>query len=202
MMILRWSPASPFARKIRVATNLLGLDNEVRIEEADTNNPSDTLRQQNPLGKLPVLILEDGTALHDSRVILEYLDYRAGGGRIIPTEPNARFAALRLQSLCDGIMDAAIMQIYETRWRKAEHFEPKWVAHQADKVTRALASLEASPPPLEQTPTVGQIALAAALGYLDLRFGGKWRADHPRLVKWLDAFEARVPAYAQTRIAA
>lgn len=202
MLILRSSPASPFVRKIRLAANLLGLDGNIRNEEADVTSPADTVRKQNPLGKIPVLILEDGMALYDSRVILEYLDHLAGGGRIIPADPRARFAALRLQALCDGLLDAAILQIYETRWRKAEHHEPKWVAHQAEKVERALAALEADPPGLDPLPNVGQIALAAALGYLDLRFGGKWRADRPRLVQWLDAFAARVPAFAQTRIAA
>jgi glutathione S-transferase len=202
MMILRSAPPSPFVRKIRLALSLLGLEDEVRVENTDTNDPADGVRTQNPLGKIPVLVLDDGSTLFDSRVILEYLDHRAGGGRIIPRESKARFAALRLQALCDGIMDAAIIQIYEGRWRGADRHEPKWLEHQSGKVARALATLEADPPGLDETPHVGQIALAAALGYLDLRFGGKWRSDHPRLVAWLDAFAARVPAFSETRIAA
>src|SRR5258707_1322287 len=117
MLTLRSSPASPFGRKIRIAASLLGLDREITIEPADTGNPSDSVRQQNPLGKIPALVLEDGMVLFDSRVILEYLDYRAGGGRIVPSDAAARFAALRLQALADGLMDASILLIYEGRWR-------------------------------------------------------------------------------------
>jgi glutathione S-transferase len=202
MMILRTAPASPFGRKVRVAASLLGLDRDIAIEQADTMDPVDSLRRQNPLGKIPVLITEDGVTLFDSRVILEYLDHRAGGGRIIPSAPAARFAALRLQALCDGLMDASLLRVYEGRWRKAEHHESKWVEHQTAKISRALGELEAEPPALDELPHVGQIALACALGYLDLRFEGRWRADYPRLVAWLDRFAAHVPAFAATRMAA
>ena len=199
MMILRSSDSSPFARKIRLAVAILGLSADIRIEPADVRDPADSIRRQNPLGKIPVLLAEDGVAYFDSRVILEYLDHRAGGGRIIPRDPQARFAALRLQALCDGVLDALILMVYEARWRAPEHHEQTWLAHQADKVTRALAALEAAPPPLAATPDVGQIALACALGYGDLRFEGRWRQDHPRLVAWLDQFAARVPAFAETK---
>jgi glutathione S-transferase len=197
-MILRSSPASPFARKIRMAAMILGLDGRIEVEPADTVNPSDTVRAQNPLGKIPALVLDDGLVLFDSRVILEYLDHLAGGGRIIPAEPAARFAALRLQALADGIMDAGILLVYEGRWRDAAKHEAKWVEHQAGKVARALASLEAAPPGRDTPPTVGQIALACALAYQDFRFHGTWRKDHPRLVKYLEDFAAAVPAFAAT----
>jgi len=199
MMILRSSPASPFGRKIRIGASVLGLDREITIEPADTSNPSDTVRQQNPLGKIPALIIEDGTVLFDSRVILEYLDHRAGGGGIVPKDAQARFAALRLQALADGMMDASILTVYESRWRPAEKREAKWLDHQAGKVARALSALEAAPPALDTPPNVGQIALACALAYRDFRFEGAWRKDHPRLVAWLDNFAARVPAFAATK---
>jgi glutathione S-transferase len=202
MMILRSSPASPFGRKVRIAIAILGLDGETRIEPADPANVADTLRTQNPLGKIPALIAEDGVAYYDSRVILEVLDERAGGGRIIPREARARLAALRLQALADGILDASILTVYEARWRANEHHEQKWLDHQAGKVTRALEVLEANPPPLNSAPgslpNAGHIALACALGYRDFRFGESWRASHPRLVTWLDDFAARVPAFAAT----
>jgi glutathione S-transferase len=197
-MILRSSPASPFARKVRMAAIILGLDSRITVTPADTVDPADTVRQQNPLGKIPALVLDDGLVLFDSRVILEYLDHLAGGGRIIPSEPRARFAALRLQALADGMMDASILQIYEGRWRDAAKHEPKWVEHQAGKVARALASLEAAPLPRDATPTVGQIALACALAYRDFRFSGGWRQGHPKLVKYLEDFAAAVPAFAAT----
>src|SRR5690606_39166729 len=95
----------------------LGLIDRIDIVPADTNNASDALRTQNPLGKIPTLVLDDGQTLFDSRVILDYLDHLAGAGRIIPDKPHARFAALRMQALCDGIMDASILQVYEVRFR-------------------------------------------------------------------------------------
>ncbi len=200
MMILRSSPSSPFGRKVRIAVSLLGFDGDVKIESADTTDVNDSVRAQNPLGKIPVLIAEDGVAYYDSRVILDYLDDRAGGGKIVPRETKPRLAALRLQALCDGILDASILTIYETRWRKAESHEPKWLEHQAGKVTRALAALEAAPPALGPgLPNVGQITLACVLGYRDFRFGSGWRSGDPRLVAWLDNFAARVPAYAATK---
>jgi glutathione S-transferase len=198
-MILRSAAASPFVRKVRIAAAILGLDSRITLEPADTSNPSDSVRQQNPLGKIPALVLDDGMVLFDSRVILEYLDHLAGGGRIVPADPQARFVALRLQALADGLMDASILQVYEGRWRDPAKHEPKWVEHQAGKVARALAALEADPPALAATPTVGQIALACALAYRDFRFQGTWRKDHPRLVKYLDAFAAAVPAFAATK---
>ncbi len=91
---------------------------------------------QNPLGKIPVLITEDGTAYYDSRVILDYLDDRAGGGKIVPRDSGQRLAALRLQALCDGILDASILTVYESRWRKPETHDQKWLDHQAGKVKR------------------------------------------------------------------
>ena len=95
----------------------------------------------------------------------------------MPQEPNARFAALTLQALCDGILDACILLVYEGRWRPAEKHEQKWIDHQTGKVERAFAVLEASPPALTAIRTSAQITLACALGYQDLRFGGKWRAQ-------------------------
>jgi len=199
MMILRSSPSSPFVRKVRIAIALLGFDKDVTVERADTTDPNDSLRKINPLGKIPVLLVEDGSAIYDSRVILDYLDDRAGGGKIVPRQPKERLAALRLQALCDGILDASILTIYEGRYRKPEMHEPKWLELQAGKVTRALSVLEAAPPPIDAVPNVGQIALACALGYRDFRFGGSWRGEYPRLVAWLDNFAARVPAFAATK---
>jgi len=115
MMILRSSPPSPFGRKVKLALGILGLESDVAIEKADPTDAADTLRKQNPIGKIPTLIVEDGTVLYDSPVILEYLDHRAGGGKIVRKEASARFAALTLQALCDGILDAGILLVYEGR---------------------------------------------------------------------------------------
>ena len=196
MMILRYSPASPYARKIRIAAELLGLSDRIRIEPASTADPADSLRLQNPLGKIPTLILADGSALYDSRVIAEYLDHLADGGRLVPAEPARRFAALRLQALGDGVNDAALLIRYETATRPAALRDPDAIALQQGKIDRALATLAATPP--SGAPDIGQIAVACALGYLDLRFEGAWRRSHPRLVDWLADFAAKVPAFEAT----
>ena len=200
MLILRSSPASPFGRKVKIAAGLLGLTSRLSVLDTDTTNETDSIRRGNPLGKIPTLLLEDGTALYDSRVILEYLDHLAGGGKIIPSEPAARFRALTLQALADGIADAALLQVYEGRWRPEDRREPKWVAHHAGKVARGLTALDAAPP--AELADVGAIALACALGYLDLRFDGGWRREHSNLVTWLDRFAAAAPAFEATRFKA
>jgi glutathione S-transferase len=201
MLVLRSSPASPFGRKVRIAAALLDLTARIEIVPADTNDAGDSLRQQNPLGKIPALVLEDGTVLYDSPVIVEYLDWLAGGGRIIPAEAGPRFAVLTRQALADGIMDAALLQVYETRFREPGQHVAKWLDHQAAKVARGLERLEGAPP-AAGARDIGAIAAACALGYLDLRFAGRWRADCPRLVAWLDDFSAGVPAFEQTRVKA
>ena len=142
MLVLRSSSASPFGRKVKLTASILGLSDRIQIVDADTLNPEDSIRQQNPLGKIPALILENGDVLYDSRVIVDYLDHLAGGGGVIPNGAG-RFSALRDQALADGIMDAALLQVYEGRFRPEDRHEPKWVSHQADKVRRGLDHAEA-----------------------------------------------------------
>jgi glutathione S-transferase len=197
MMLLRSSSASPFARKVRIAAAVLGLADRIEVVPTDTNDPANNLRTQNPLGKIPTLVLEDGRAIYDSAVILEYLDYLAGGGKLIPSGPE-RFDALTRAALADGIAEAAILKIYEQRWREEGARSARWLDHQTGKIGRGLAAFEADPPPADRID-IAAIALASALGYLDLRFGGGWRAERPRLVAWLDAFAAKVPAFEATR---
>ena len=197
-MILRSSPASPFGRKVKIAAHVLGLMDRIEVIVADTLNPEDSLRTRNPLGKIPALTLDDGMTLYDSRVIVEYLDHLAGGGKIIPATGKERFEVLTLQALADGIMDAALLQVYETRFRDEDQRSSKWVEHQSGKVTRGLDALETHLPHLSPVPTIGAITVACALGYLDLRFGEGWRTGRPRLTAWLEDFAARIPAYGAT----
>ena len=195
-MLLRHSPTSPFVRKVRVAADLLGL--KLELEPADTLDPNDSLRRQNPLGKIPALLVPDGEVLFDSRVILAYFDHLAGGDRILPAEPKARFRALRREALADGMMDAGILLLYEGRFRPAERHEPKWLEHQAQKRMRALDAFEAETGAFAGPITVGDIALACALAWFDFRFGGDWREGRPNLVAWLDGFIAAYPAFGET----
>jgi len=199
MMILRSSGASPYGRKVKIAAAVLGLADRIEVVATDTGNADDPVRKDNPLGKIPVLVPERGAPLYDSRVILEYLDALAGGGKILP-QGERRFEVLTQQALADGILDASILRVYEVRYRPEERREASWVAHQEGKVARALASLESEPPrPSGPIPDAGQITVACALGYQDLRFEGKWREGHPKLVAWLDAFAEMVPAFEETR---
>lgn len=198
MWTLRSSGPSPFGRKIKIGASLCGLSERISVETADTNDPADSVRQQNPLGKIPVLLLEDGATLYDSRVILEWLDVQAGGGAIIPTEPRERFEALTMQALADGLTDASILQVYERRFRPEAIRHQPWIDYQEEKKTRGLAALERSTPEITHRVHVGDIALACALGYLDLRFEGTWRKDHPRLTEWLERFAEAVSAFAAT----
>ena len=201
-MILRSSATTPFGRKVQVALHVAGLADRVTIEAADTLDPQDTLRQQNPLGKIPVLVLEDGSALYDSRVIVEYIDHLAGGGILIPAAPSQRFDVLRLQALADGIAEAGVLRMYETRFRDADKHSEVWLAHQSGKMHAGLAELEKMNLPLPSAaPDIGLISVACMLGYMDLRFSS-WRADHPRLTAWVDNFAERVESFGATQPAA
>ncbi|MBO6577733.1 MAG: glutathione S-transferase family protein [Thalassospira sp.] len=201
-MILRSSGPSPFGRKVKIVAKMLGIYDQLTVEDSNTNDPADTLRQQNPLGKIPILILEDGRKIFDSRVICEYLDAQVDGTSLHPTESDARWEALTLQALGDGIVDASILQVYENRMRPEEKRHGDWLSYQADKVKRSLDHLSANAPSLEGDLTIGHVAIACALGYLDLRFEGKWRESYPTLVAWLETFDARVPAFEATKFVA
>ena len=197
-MLLRTSLTSPFGRKARMAALHLSLMDRIRIETADPLNPDDPLRKDNPLGKIPALIPDGGKAIYDSRVILEYLDHLAGGGKIIPKDMDARIACLTMQALGDGIMDAAILIVYEARHRpEAIHHKP-WLDYQRGKVERGLAAFSAAPPD-PRNFNAGTIALACALGYIDWRKQVDWRALQPSLVTWLDTFRAAHSVFDATK---
>jgi glutathione S-transferase len=182
---------------VRIAAALLGLSDRIDIAGVDLNDPEDSIRVQNPLGKIPTLVLEDGSSLYDSRVIVDYLDHLAGGGKLVAADAEQRFATLRLQALGDGISDAALLLRYEFTVRPEPSRHAPTIALQQGKIDRALAYLDAAPP---QGPVdIGHIALACALGYLDLRFEGAWRADHPNLVSWLQDFADKVHAFDATK---
>jgi glutathione S-transferase len=197
MMILRSSPLSPFGRKVKIAASMIGVRDKIEMVFADTSDPTEILREQNPLGKIPVLILEDNTALYDSRVILEYLDWLGGGDVLIPADPKQRFQVLTEAARADGLTDAALLLVYENRYREPEHRVAKWTDHQHGKIERALASFVGAPPTGKRN--VAHIGLACALGYLDFRFDGCWRETHKNLVDWLAVFEAEIPAFGETR---
>ena len=196
--ILRSTVTSPFGRKVRMAAEVLGLLDRITLVPADTRDDNDTLRTQNPLGKMPCLLTADGTAIYDSGVIIEFFDQLAGGARLLPAGGLARIKALTQARLADGITEAAILVVYESRFRDPGTQSERWLAYQRGKILRALAAFEAAPLDAAKTDLVA-IGLACALGYLDWRQPVEWRADHPRLVAWLAAFARHEPAFERTR---
>ncbi|NNM73499.1 glutathione S-transferase family protein [Enterovirga aerilata] len=197
MLTLRFSPASPYARKVRIAAELVGLTDRITLLPTQTGDPKSGLTDVNPLGKIPTLTLENGETLFDSRVIVDYLDH-LGGGRLVPPGEE-RFRVLRHQALADGILDAALLLVYEGRYRPPEHHVRSWTDMQAGKISRALDHCEAALSRPAETVHIGHVAQACVLGYLDLRFAGEWRRSYPALVAWLEDFAARVPVYDATR---
>lgn len=188
-MKLYSSPASPFARKARIIARELGLKLE-EINVATANN--EELRRINPLGKIPVLVLDDGSALFDSPVICEYLN-DLGGGKFFPglnifTSKNGRWRAQVLQALGDGISDAAVARVVEGRL-PLEKQNGEVIARHLDAITRGLDALERASAKFAEFPTIGEVTVGCALGYLDFRLPEiEWRATHPALAAWFEKF--------------
>ena len=196
-MILYSSTASPFGRKIKLAAYVLGLIDEIEVRSTDTMNPEDEIRTVNPLGKIPALAT-GGVILYDSRVIMEYLDSCAGGGRIIPTAVMDRYSRLTVAAKMDGIIDAALLMVYEGRFRPPEMRVDKFVDWQRDKIIRALQSIDPTPYKGGTMPDVADIGLACALDYLDFRKPMSWRDYAPALAEWKLGFAEVVAGYVET----
>ena len=195
-MQLRSSPSSPFGRKVKMATYILGFDDQVTPVLTDTLDPNDSICDVNPLGKIPALE-DDGTTYYDSRVIMEYLDAKAGGGKIIPASGPTRYEALTRAALTDGILDAAILVIYERRMRPEDKYVESVVERQRGKIIRGLKLIAAENRSYSNgaMPDVGEIGLACVLDYLDFRKQVNWRDHAPNLASWLADFAAAVPGY-------
>jgi len=200
-MKLLFNPASPFARKVRVAAHELGVHERIEpvVVAPLPIRPVAELASVNPLGKVPCLVLDDGTALYDSRVIAEYLDGLVGGGGLFPPAGSARWTALRRQALGDGMMDAGVAMRYERAVRPAERQFSEWIDGQLVKIRQALDTLEQEAPSLAQGVTIGHIAIGCALGYLDFRFPEQsWRSGRAALAEFYDRFSARPSMTATT----
>lgn len=196
-MTLSHSPASPYVRKVMACAIARGI--EGRIEKVPTNphvSPPDLLAR-NPLSKVPTLLGEDGISYFDSPVICEYLDTVGDAPPLVPPAGPARLAALRLQAIGDGIMDAAVGRRGESLRPKDEAREAL-MARQAAAVERALDLLEKEADSLSGPLTLGSVTVAVALGYLDFRFAADaWRTGRPKLATWYDSV-ARHRAFAET----
>ncbi|MGI9356742.1 MAG: glutathione S-transferase family protein [Rhizobiaceae bacterium] len=189
-MKLLASGASPFVSKAAMALKFAGI--EAETINVDSTNGDPTLDAANPLSKIPCLVLDDGTGVYDSRSITRYAD-RVSGGRLFPTDEPARLLAERMEALCDGICDCAVGVMYEKRFRPEEIVHQPWIDRLWGKVERGLDEAADSLPPIGAEAHIGSIALAALLGYLDLRFSGQWEDGRTQLIEFRDAFASAHP---------
>ena len=193
-MKLYHTPTSPFVRKVLVAAHELALQGRI---ETTFLRPFPTkadpqLSRDNPLSKIPALLLEDGTAIYDSPVICEYLDTLHSGRKLVPSEGKERWRVLRLQALCDGILDAAILVFYETTARpKEQHWAP-WLDGQREKARQGLDALEREAQAFGDDVDLGQVSAGVTLGWLEFRGAmGDVRPGRPRLFSWYERFAMR-----------
>ncbi|MES2819570.1 MAG: glutathione S-transferase family protein [Pseudomonadota bacterium] len=201
-MTLFHSPTSPFVRKVMVLLHETGQLDRVRLEAVQLSPiaPSAEVNAGNPAGKLPALCLADGSVLHDSRVILDYLDRQHVGEPLIPLDGPSRWRRLTLASLADAMLDAAVLIRYETFLRPVDKRWGDWLAAQQDKIERALTQLEQQAvAELSSHFDIAAIGVACALGYLDFRqpeLG--WRQRCPQLAAWYAEIEQR-PSWRATQ---
>ncbi len=185
------APASPYSAKVRMAALHTGY--AIEKVAVDTASEPAELISVNPLGKIPVLILDDGEAVYDSAAIMHHIS-RETGGRLYPRNAAKRLEAERLEALADGLCDCLLAHVYERRFRPEEKVHLPWLERQWSKATRTLDHLNAAPPKLTKYPTGGQIALRAAIAYAGLRFfGGQWERGRARLLRWAKRFDERFP---------
>jgi glutathione S-transferase len=192
-MKLLWSSRSPFARKVMVAAHEVGVAGGIATERVvvAANKPNAEVMALNPLNKIPTLVLDDGSALYDSRVICEYLDTLHDGRKLFPAEEAARWPALRRQALGDGLMEVIVLRLGEQNRPKEAQSESHLAAFR-HKIASSLDRIEAEGLGLAGPLDIGHIAVGCALGHLDFRFAADtWRTGRPRLSAWYAAFAER-----------
>lgn len=193
-MKLYASRTSPYARKVRVVLAEKKIDYQM-IEE-DVWSPHTTIGQFNPLGKVPCLIMEDGGAVFDSRVIVEYADTLSPVSRLIPQGSRERLEVRCWEALADGLLDAALLVRVETTQRSESQRSETWVARQRGKIDAALVAMASG---LGDRPwctgihySLADVAVGCALAYLDFRFPEiPWRERHPTLAAFQEKIEKR-----------
>jgi len=200
-MKLHWSPRSPFVRKVMIVAHEVGIVDRLDCVRsiAAATKPHPELMSDNPLSKIPALVLDDGTPLFDSRVICEYFDTLHSGPKLFPEQPQARWIALRRQALGDGMLDLLILWRGE---RERQHPAEVYLSSFAIRREACLAALEKEADALGTSPfSIGHIAIGCALSYLDFRFAAQpWRDGYPKLAAWHEIFSARPSAQATEAI--
>jgi glutathione S-transferase len=194
-MKLLYNPISPFARMCLITARELGLSSALEIIQIDGMSPAvpnAEVVKHNPLGRIPTLITDHGHAVHDSRVICEYFAHRAGNKSLLPDEPVRRFRVLTLQSLGQGMAETAVALRYELAARPEPARWSELIERNRDRLTAACDDLEAHWLIELGETTLGSIAVAAALSYIDFRHGNLgWRDHHPKLADWFSRFSTK-----------
>ena len=193
-MKLLGSDTSPYVRKVRVVLAEKKIDYQYTRE--DVFSPTSTVPNSNPLGKVPVLVTDDGAAVFDSRVIVEFLDTVSPISRLIPPSGRSRVEVRCWEALADGLLDAALLIRMEHTQRPENLRSTSWVARQTGKIDAALAAMSSGladkPYCAEGKYTLADIAVGCALGYLDFRFAEiDWRARHANLARHAEKLFAR-----------
>jgi|LNFM01.1.fsa_nt_gb glutathione S-transferase len=192
---LYYTPTSPFVRKVLVAARELGLADRIETEllRPTPTKADPTLSKANPLNKIPALILEDGTTLYDSPVICEYLAVLAGSSTMLPPTGAERWRVLRLQALCDGILDAGILYFYERHHRPKEFWWSEWLDGQREKAQQGLDALDREASHFDEARVdLAQVCAGATIGWLEFRsVFGDVRTGRPTLSHWYDRFSTR-----------
>jgi glutathione S-transferase len=197
-MILRALPHSPYVRKVRVSAHELGL--ALECVEAHVFDPATPLLAENPLGKVPALVRDDGSALYDSTVICQFLDTLHSGARLFPPEGEALWQALRRNALGDGLGQAATWNIRE-RYRPEGERSSRYQAYYERTIDRSFAALEAEASALAAQFGIGEISIACAISYVDFRYPDRgWRSAAPKLGGWYDEVRRR-PSMRATELA-
>lgn len=194
-MKLFFSPASPYVRKVMVVAHEKGVVDKIELLGSAANpvNRDQTIVAKNPSGKVPTMLLDDGSAIYDSRVICAYVDAQAASPVLVPAEGNERFAVMTLEALADSILDAALLARYEKIMRPEALYWADWHRGQMEKIDSGLDALETTwLSHLEGPLSMGSIAAACTLGYLDFRFPDKdWRSAHPGIAAWFKTVSER-----------
>ncbi len=193
-MKLHWSPRSPYCRKVMVAAHELSLANEIELVATPVTMATSNaeLRSDNPLNKLPTLVVDEGPAIFDSFVIIDYLDELAGSNKLIPRIGASRLRALRLHALGQGLIDLLVLARNEELRPSEIRSKPHMVAN-LEKRRATVHQLNQEVDDVAAEPFgIAQITVGCALNYWDFRFGSEpWRDDAPQLVGWLSSFDAR-----------
>jgi glutathione S-transferase len=198
-MKLRWSPTSPFVRKVVVLMKEKGIEDAIEKEKSNPLSREDRAATPNPLGKIPCLVTDDGHPVFDSPVIMEYLDTVCDGPEMLPKSGDARWTVLRRQATADGMMESMVACFVESL-KKPERQSAGILAHNKSIVFNGIAALEQEAASFGEAVDVGTISVAVALSFADQTFPeDDWRADNPSLAAWFDMFNRR-PSMIETEL--